>query len=1094
MIRAQAGGGMGFILSLQETQGKIPMHIINLDPDTVYDVYCYSEDFDSRVMDIDDSTDHKISDVTTDCCRTISFTSTVATQVKYIKDSLIPEIPFKIQLDSRPTGYSVATISYTEVSCDQYQIPVINPRARVSISPNNFTFDETSSFLEGSFLVRSFDQVCLILDVESVGPDYYQPSKANLTVTGYNVPPLPPIVTSVQMADNGRSLRVKFDKDTDKGLNRIPGYSAAFSCEFLFDMKAANDSLCKWPRDDEVTIQFSDKFFAEKPEVGDDIFIKEEKVTNPCVAPMDCSRLQYVANQTIEIEYPKNALVPEAFVSTSSRIGSCDVIDIDPTGSVGNAGRPWKTVSWAVTTKNVVNLDEDGILPVIWADEILAELEKNYDDGDIGMNAIIGSEFLQAGGTYSFSLTLTNFLDQTALHSAVVEVSESSAIPRVKLEGVSNAVKYRWQQLNFFASASVPKCAGSDSRIALQYDWKIYKDVELQNGIVSTSGDNRYFRVAEYIFDSLTTYTVQVVVTIPKEGIPVSSTASLTIQIGESGLVAQIESGSAQSVSLAYPFSLDASASYDVDYPDDSSRLSYKWNCVEVSPKFGGVCPGFDDPLFRKTLPNLNVPGDSLIAESSYNFSVVVEATGSAAASTAYTVVSVKGRTIPRVSMINSAAKYNPASKVVVSGIITADPEVSGDEGVTAYWEAVDGTIEIEAIALTPVAWDPYVPDSASYVARFELTVAPNTLVAGLKYQFMLSAKYENDPKSTSTAFVEVNMNEPPRGGNLVITSDVTGLSSGIAMNETFTFRSSKWADDFDDLPLQYSFSYYAPATESKQTIFRGKSVVSHASGVLSGGPDLSTTTIEQYTQTGIASAFDIYGASNEAEANVIVDPGVLDADDLNDILEQQLANAGVSNDASQAAATVAAILARLNAVDCSSPTDTFFPVGHSDEIPNFCDSSFNRYPCSTTASTCGACKAGYRGLPGDSNSACRKIDARRRLSEEATTKYRKSSAFTQVQSASTSVALSLAGSECSDEGDCASSICTDNVCIEAYKTCPGPFGLACAGESSGTCVAFNTNKGEVVDKCLVYDPYCVTQCHCELGKCGADCTLESAD
>ena len=97
-------------------------------------------------------------------------------------------------------------------------------------------------------------------------------------------------------------------------------------------------------------------------------------------------------------------------------------------------------------------------------------MNEQYPVGDVSTTAKINNDLLQAGASYSISLTLTNFLDQSGIHSTVVKVATSNAIPRVKLLGVSNAVKYRWQQLNFFAEASVPDCAGAASRIPLEYD------------------------------------------------------------------------------------------------------------------------------------------------------------------------------------------------------------------------------------------------------------------------------------------------------------------------------------------------------------------------------------------------------------------------------------------------------------------------------------------------------------------------------------------------------------------------------------------------------------------------------------------------
>jgi hypothetical protein len=341
-----------------------------------------------------------------------------------------------------------------------------------------------------------------------------------------------------------------------------------------------------------------------------------------------------------------------------------------------------------------------------------------------------------------------------------------------------------------------------------------------EEGIVSLSKDSRYMRVAPFTFQASTTYTIQVVVTLPTEdGLnPTESEASLTFQIGASGVISQIEGGPVQSVSAANSFDLDASSSYSVDYPDNKNLLSFAWLCTETSPKFGNPCPGFTDPLLVKNLALLSLPEETLSGGSTYNFTVIV--TGSGAVSSTSTLVSVSNRAIPRINMINVAEKYNPSDKIVVSGTIVADPAVSGlvsdGGGVSAQWSAVDGAIDIAAISLTPSSWVPYVPESPSYVATFQLSLAPNSLTAGLRYDFQLSAKYETHPKSTSIAYVSILVNEPPKGGVLAISP-----SSGYALNETFAFRSSKWSDDIEDFPLQYTFGYYNPILQTEIAVVR---------------------------------------------------------------------------------------------------------------------------------------------------------------------------------------------------------------------------------------------------------------------------------
>ena len=92
--------------------------------------------------------------------------------------------------------------------------------------------------------------------------------------------------------------------------------------------------------------------------------------------------------------------------------------------------------------------------------------------------------------------------------------------------------------------------------------------------IESSSLDPRYFSIDAYTLDALSTYTITAVVTIPDDTTnnPPSSEASLTFQLGSSAVIANIDGGTAQAVTSSDVVILDASESYDVDYPDSESK------------------------------------------------------------------------------------------------------------------------------------------------------------------------------------------------------------------------------------------------------------------------------------------------------------------------------------------------------------------------------------------------------------------------------------------------------------------------------------------------------------------------------------------
>ena len=60
-------------------------------------------------------------------------------------------------------------------------------------------------------------------------------------------------------------------------------------------------------------------------------------------------------------------------------------------------------------------------------------------------------------------------------------------------------------------------------------------------------------------------------------------------------------------------------------------------------------------------------------------------------------------------------------------------------------------------------------------------------------------------------------MNTPPFGGSFAVNP-----TTGFELNSTFVLRASYWVDDADDLPLRYSFSFYAVNDTDAALVRRG--------------------------------------------------------------------------------------------------------------------------------------------------------------------------------------------------------------------------------------------------------------------------------
>merc|ERR1719506_2932172 len=113
------------------------------------------------------------------------------------------------------------------------------------------------------------------------------------------------------------------------------------------------------------------------------------------------------------------------------------------------------------------------------------------------------------------------------------------------------------------------------------YKWLIYhKGAQLVSSIVSTSLDPRQFRLSAYTLEANTFYVAQVTAALFDAPTIVSAPATATIVLGLSGMEVSIAGGSARTIVSTSSLKLDASASRDLDYPEDKSILSYSWSCI----------------------------------------------------------------------------------------------------------------------------------------------------------------------------------------------------------------------------------------------------------------------------------------------------------------------------------------------------------------------------------------------------------------------------------------------------------------------------------------------------------------------------------
>ena len=268
-------------------------------------------------------------------------------------------------------------------------------------------------------------------------------------------------------------------------------------------------------------------------------------------------------------------------------------------------------------------------------------------------------------------------------------------------------------------------------------------------------------------------------------------------------------------------------------------------------------------------------------------------------------------------------------------------------------------------------------------------------------------------------------------------------------MSTVFNFSAANYIDP--DLPLTYQFGFINNG--GIRNVLQSRSLISLSYSYLAAG-----------SITSFVQVFDSYGVYTESTAIVIVTK-----QQNQQLLQESLLSALHASTGDSEATQNALVLASavLNQVSC-------------DKAPA-CDDRLHRFQCSRLTDTCGACKTGFIGDVGDSNSICVDLHA--------------------VKSNSSSSSI-ISRHGCSRDSDCALfELCdaSSRRCWLPSKTCLNDCSSSSSSsspssssssEGQGSCVHINVNTNMLLKDCKVTDSTCQARCHCYGNFTGADCSI----
>ena len=1049
------------------------LELTGLIPSSNYTLYCITDDLSNHVMGLNDVIKYAISFVTS-CCKGFVF----------------GEFPSIIQLsDTSATQYSfslIATPAYIlyvqlkfsiETCPSPFNRMIFNPSLRkfISTTPSQFYFysnESTPAELTRYFHINKyagcFRIIATAINRRPSRVDFFQNSSALIMIvdTQKNVIP-PPSITSVTISQNGLQLNIQFSIPTNQ-----PSFGSVsgFNCSLLLVFPGATVSSCIWSSAATVVATFSVQAANTIATPGDKLSLLPGYLIAACYAASLCSQfLPSKSIQTVFIGPPLIPIVPVVSLQSSSAIGPCNDMVLDPTASYGNGGRPWTIVQWKVVS---YILSVDGT-PATLASGAAVEtfLNLNYHhDSNMSRAVVVPNYLLKSQRQYSISLKLNNFLNNTSFRTASIFVQDRPAALNVYIVGSKELVVFPNNSLELYCVSAYPTRCNSSLTVPskISYSWNVFLGINYISAIKSTSMDPRVFSLKPYSLSVGVVYTVQckssLVDMVTGKSLSGFYSDSVSVQVASTSTVQPIISNGVAIVSSVYADNvIDASASYDVDYSPSLSKRSvtFKWSCIQlIAIAYGEPCVGFN--ATSANLPRLWQTSFSLLPNT-YLISVQVNSKFSTASGVASVKLTVLKDEIPMVQIVSLPSVVRYYSQVVVKGYVA-----------TTNLTALNWTLDspstgayIGSLSSTPTSLF-----IRAGISQIFLPLNYGCLTAGVTYTFSLRAQfpYYNVRNSTtrpfSSASITFTVNQPPIGGILDVVP-----SSGYALQTNFILYTSKWVGNANTLPFKFSYYY---SLQSKSTLYTIKT-----SSFLQSTSSLFPSGIYSNDRVLVVAvvATDVIGDTSNATTGVTVLPVQNAFTSLISTVKNLTALVLSGALPVEAAFQYSnAAVATVNAVDCSG-------------VPISC-SLLNRQECYDVPNTCGSCVNGYYGADGDANFPCIAAqylsrNSRRGLSDEDNGVILRGF-NNRLNSNSVGVPgdSCLSGYQCLS-GSCSSTVEGSGVCIDAPKSCADD----CNGQ--GQCMYYRNSVS--VKSCSQNDDNCNAVCSCNLGYFGFDCSLNSS-
>jgi hypothetical protein len=895
-------------------QKPAALNVSSLLPFTDYDLYCAATSLQGVTMPLS-SILTTMQPLRTACCKLITVAMQHPATVNVGQD-LARAVT--VVLEAPPSASLGITVQYGGRD---------HSSAGVQLLPSTLRYDNRSAVgisKDVRLTALSAGNYTLVVSVTGPSADEYRVVYAGtrrLTVLSADTTPAVPQLMQAFFSADGSYVQLSFDSATDRS-----GLYGTFPCRTVVRCVGDSSAQCQWSSDSQLRIYPAAAAGTSSVlSVGGNVTLLANAVRAKCTvadrAAGMCASYVPAASIAVLVAAPSAPTTPTVVISAPSAIGGCNSLTFDLAGSVGAAGRFWDSVSFAVSTAPASTSA---------AAQLLQFLSRNYT---LSPPLPVPSGVLAKGYTYSIKVTLCNFLKACGSATKVVSVAESIApVPVVTIAGQSVRIVYRADPLSVVADAYTQSCNGGKSSMGLQYSWAATQllpgATSFANATLrSTSQNPTVFKLPAYMLTVGATYTLTV--TALSSASCQRSSAAVQLKVLQSDLVAVLKGGSTRYAMVGEVVILDASSSYDKDYPQQSltgATITYGWQCLTVAPVLSAACA----ITLLEAIPGRSSVMNVTSTYTALNTTTVVSVTVSDASrsSTAQVRIIILRAPSPRLSIsaVGSTDNVNTGKPFTLLGSLYLLAPC------TATWSVDDPTIALTTAARTPVQQF-MLPATGATAVPFNLVIKSDALPQRATLQFTLSC-------SSTTVSTTVTTNGAPLPGSFSVKP-----AYGIELSTTFTFAAAQWTDP--DLPLTYQFGFQSAVSLSNLVIV-SRSELSYATSSLPAGDTSRASAVDCSLRI-----YDNLGAFADRAAVVLVTTQD-DADQASQLVLELLRSSADNVQGMKTALAVGSSV--INAVNCTAAPSCGL---------------LNRRSCRMTSGQCGACLDGFAGDAGDRNTLC---------------------------------------------------------------------------------------------------------------------------